>query len=60
MKYNYEFCDSLTDVDECATPGANNCSSNADCVNEPGSFGCNCKPGYTGDGVDCNGTFINA
>ena len=48
--------DFLTGVDDCASPGANNCSSNADCVNEAGSFGCNCKPGYTGDGVNCNGT----
>ena len=49
----------FADVDECIAPSANNCSSNADCVNEPGSFECNCRPGYTGDGVNCNGMFIN-
>ena len=42
-------------VDECSTPGANNCSSSADCVNKNGSFECQCRPHYTGDGVDCNG-----
>jgi len=47
--------DSFADVDECNTPGANNCSSIADCVNKPGSFECNCKSGYTGDGVNCSG-----
>ena len=45
----------ITDVDECNALGVNNCSSNADCVNEPGSFRCNCEPGYSGDGVKCTG-----
>ena len=49
----------LADVDECNSPSANNCSSNADCVNELRSFECNCRPGYTGDGVNCNGRFLN-
>ena len=48
----------FADVDECSTPGANNCSSNADCVNEPGLFKCVCRPGYTGDGMNCNGRFL--
>ncbi|CAH3192860.1 unnamed protein product, partial [Porites evermanni] len=41
------------DVDECSSSKHNNCSSNADCSNLPGSFKCDCKSGYTGDGVDC-------
>ena len=49
----------LADVDECIPSGANNCSSNAECVNKPGSFDCNCRPGYTGNGVNCNGWFPN-
>jgi len=49
---------SVADVDDCNTPGANNCSSNTDCVNKLGSFECNCKIGYTGDGVSCNGRFL--
>ena len=50
----------LADADECSSPSANNCSSNADCVNEPGSFKCNCRTGYTGDGVNCDGKFLNS
>ena len=50
--------DSFADADECNTPDANNCSSKADCVNKPGSFECNCRPGYTGDGVNCNGKVL--
>ena len=49
--------ESVADVDECSISGANNCSSKADCVNEPGSFNCNCRHGYTGDGVNCSGRF---
>jgi len=58
MKYHHDTFVPVADVDECNTPGTNNCSSNANCVNEPGSFGCHCKSGYTGDVVDCNGMLI--
>lgn len=50
------------DVDECAT-GNHRCSSNALCVNHDGSYGCQCRPGYTGDGFSCTGklpSWINA
>ena len=36
-------------------PVAVSCSANADCVNNPGSFECKCRPGFTGDGIDCDG-----
>lgn len=46
----------LVDVNECSdSPSSNNCSENADCVNTPGSFECNCRSGYIGDGVNCTG-----
>ncbi|XP_067019718.1 uncharacterized protein [Acropora muricata] len=40
------------DVDECAA-FPNICDANADCQNTDGSFICNCKAGYTGDGRSC-------
>ncbi|KAL9970505.1 hypothetical protein ACROYT_G022891 [Oculina patagonica] len=40
------------DIKECIE-GSHNCSSNAVCVDLPGSFQCNCKVGYTGNGVNC-------
>ena len=48
----------FADVDECNTPGSNNCSSNANCVSNPGSFECQCKSGYTGDGANCSGRLL--
>lgn len=40
------------DIDECAqtTPP---CGANADCKNNPGSFECKCKVGFSGDGMTC-------
>ena len=47
----YLFC---VDIDECVT-GTHNCNENANCTNTNGSFTCQCKEGYTGDGVECEG-----
>ena len=44
----------FADIDEC-DENLDNCDENADCENEPGTFSCTCKEGYTGDGVTCNG-----
>ncbi len=41
------------DIDECATE-RHNCSLNADCINRLGDFSCECRVGYSGDGVKCS------
>jgi len=41
------------DIDECADPALNNCSTNATCTNIPGGFTCECNPGFTGNGISC-------
>ena len=38
------------DINECEA-NSNNCHSDAKCINNNGSFICQCKPGYDGDGV---------
>ncbi|KAM7086598.1 signal peptide, CUB and EGF-like domain-containing protein 2 isoform 3-T3 [Molossus nigricans] len=40
------------DVDECAQ-GLDDCHSNATCQNTPSSYKCSCKPGYQGEGTQC-------
>jgi hypothetical protein len=42
----------VIDINECETGG---CHPNASCVDSPGSFTCDCNPGFTGDGVNCAG-----
>lgn len=39
------------DVDECSTGLP--CDPNATCINQPGSYQCECRPGFEGDGTDC-------
>ena len=52
--YNFHF----TDINECET-GEHNCSADhAYCNNTKGSFTCFCKPGYTGNGLNCTGNSI--
>ena len=42
------------DINECEV-GKHNCHANAICNNIKGSFECTCKPGYSGNGVNCTG-----
>ncbi|XP_066276578.1 IgGFc-binding protein-like [Branchiostoma lanceolatum] len=42
------------DVDECAE-NLDDCDANADCINTHGSYNCECRAGYTGDGRTCEG-----
>ena len=44
----------IADENECET-GKHNCRANANCKNTKGSFECTCKPGYSGNGVNCTG-----
>ena len=43
------------DIDECAE-GIDNCDENAQCTNNPGSFSCACKTGFSGNGITCVST----
>ena len=52
--YNFHF----TDINECET-GEHNCNADhAYCNNTKGSFTCFCKPGFTGNGLNCTGNSI--
>ena len=46
----------LTDVDECLL-GTDNCDENAECKDTNGSYECECKNGFIGNGTICNGKF---
>ena len=41
------------DVDECTLIENGGCHPEARCINNVGSFQCQCKPGYDGDGKNC-------
>ena len=49
-KYYYRVILFYIDIDECETK-SNNCHPNAKCINNEGSFTCQCKPNYDGDGI---------
>ena len=44
----------FADINECET-GKLHCDSNGFCNNTKGSYICTCKPGYSGNGVNCTG-----
>ena len=47
-----------TDIDECSR-GLDDCDSNADCINNEGSFECVCPDEFIGDGRECLMTQLN-
>ena len=51
LSCKYKFLHSI-DVDECTT-GGHNCHHNAICIDIQGSYTCQCKTGYSGDGFTC-------
>ncbi|KAK7819978.1 wall-associated receptor kinase 1 [Quercus suber] len=46
-------CKLSFDINECVFKDLNNCKSNQDCINEPGSYRCSCIGGYHPDGEAC-------
>lgn len=42
------------DLDEC-TVGTHDCGENSNCINDIGSYYCDCKAGFFGDGEICEG-----
>ena len=45
------------DIDECIEE-TDNCDGNGICTNTDGSFTCLCEPGFSGDGVQCDGKIL--
>ena len=46
------------DIDECEN-GQDNCSVHAVCHNTPGSYECDCKDGFIGDGIVCISMYMH-
>ena len=44
----------IVDIPECDL-GLDNCHADANCIELPGSFDCECKPGHGGNGLQCPG-----
>ncbi|GCB72882.1 hypothetical protein scyTo_0006514 [Scyliorhinus torazame] len=44
-------------INECVDPVMNQCDTNAHCLNSDGSYRCECKPYYRGNGTHCEGCF---
>ena len=47
----------VSDVDECDN-NLHNCHVNADCINTIGSFYCDCRNGFNGNGTYCYGMYF--
>ena len=46
----------FSDIDECK--GNHSCHVNATCTNTNGSYVCECRPGFNGNGQKCTGEFF--
>ena len=47
---------SILDLNECDS-NTHNCSAQATCSNKPGTFSCECKNGWSGDGTNCTSKY---
>lgn len=52
--FNFKLLHFHAGADEC-NEQTHNCHKNADCVDLPEGFYCNCKSGFSGDGQTCEG-----
>ena len=43
------------DTENCAAQKSHRCPPNSECVNEPGSYRCDCKDGFEKVGATCKG-----
>ena len=50
--YAKNLADNCSDIDECSED--NDCDVNAVCSNTEGSYNCNCKTGFVGNGKSCS------
>lgn len=51
----------ISDIDECDKVNGpfGRCGGNSLCTNTPGGYGCQCKPGFTGNAFkQCTGTDV--
>ena len=49
------FSSYLIDINECSGK-SHGCHIDADCINTPGNYTCQCKSGFGGSGTQCKGT----
>ena len=50
------FCSVIyLDKENCAAQKSHRCPPNSECVNEPGSYRCDCKDGFEKVGATCKG-----
>ena len=47
-----------TDLNECESNSTSTCHEDAECHDTEGSYWCECRPGFTGDGYNCTGTTV--
>ena len=52
----FVFCTAIEDINECARK--NRCHPNADCIDLPKGYRCECRDGYVGNGKRCRGMFM--